>query len=299
MSTDEIESFREAGKVAARIREESKSLVMVDAQLLDIAETIEKMIEDEGAKPAFPVNISINEIAAHYTPEHECEAVLGEDDLVKIDLGIDIDGALSDTAYTIDLGGQRDKLVESSQKALDSAIDAIKPGTQVGEIGGIIEDTITEYGYRPISNLTGHMIKSNALHAGIEIPNVRNNTPYAFKEGDIFAVEPFATDGGGMVEDLQQVEIFSVYQPGSVRMRQSRRIIEYVLKNFGMLPFAERWLRKEFGSKLLVGAAIKELLKHHVLRGYPVLREIDKGMISQAEHTVLVTDDGCEVLTKA
>lgn len=298
MEQDELEAFRNAGRIAAKIREESKALIMVDASLLDIAETIEQMIAEEDAKPAFPVNISINEIAAHYTPEVDSEGTLGEDDLVKVDLGIDIDGALSDTAYTIDLGGKQEKLVTAAQEALDAAIAAIKPGVSVGEIGGVIEDAITKHGYRPISNLTGHMIKSNALHAGIEIPNVRNSMPYQFKPGDIFAVEPFATDGEGYVEDMQQVEIFSVYQPGSVRMRQSRKIIDFVLENYGMLPFAERWLRKEFRSRLLVSAALKELLQHHVLRGYPVLREVKKGMISQAEHTILISDDGCEVLTK-
>jgi len=298
MEKDELEAFRSAGKIAAKIREESRALIMVDASMLDIAETIEQMIAEEGAKPAFPVNISVNEIAAHYTPEIGAEGLLGENDLVKIDLGIDIDGALSDTAYTMDLGEKNTSLVKASQDALEAAIGAIKPGISVGEIGGVIEDTIVAQGFRPISNLTGHMIKSNALHAGIEIPNVRNNTPYKFKPGDIFAVEPFATDGEGYVEDMNQVEIFSVYQPGSVRMRQSRKIIEFVLENYGMLPFAERWLRKEFKSRLLVSAAIKELLEHHVLRGYPVLREVKKGMISQAEHTILITDDGCEVLTK-
>ncbi len=298
MDTDELSLFKEAGRVVARIREESKSLIMVDAPLLDIAETIEKMIDDEGAKPAFPVNISINDVAAHYTPEHDCADVLGEDDLVKIDLGVDIDGAMSDTAYTIDLSGKNDKLVEASDAALDSAIAAIKPGISVGEVGGAIEDTIKGYGFLPISNLSGHMVRSDTLDAGIEIPNTRSEIPYSFHKGDVLAVEPFVTDGSGFVKDMEQVEIFSIYQPGSVGMRHSRKILEFALRNYGMLPFAERWLRKEFGSKLIISASIKELLKHHVLRGYPVLKEADNGMISQAEHTVLVTDDGCEVLTR-
>ncbi len=290
--------FREAGKLAARIREESKSLIMVGESLLDIAETIEKMIEEEGAKPAFPVNISINDIAAHYTPEFGSETNLDEKDLVKIDLGLELDGALSDTAYTIDLGGENEKLVAAAEDALKKAIESIKPGIAVGEIGGIIEDVIKGYGFKPISNLSGHMIKSNELHAGVEIPNVRNRDPYQLKEGEIFAVEPFATTGAGHVEDLDQVEIFSIYSPSNVRMRQSRKIIEFVLRNYGMLPFAERWVRKEFKSRLLVSAALKELLQNHFIRGYPVLREVSRGLVSQAEHTIVVTADGCDVLTK-
>ncbi|MBI5228460.1 type II methionyl aminopeptidase [Candidatus Micrarchaeota archaeon] len=295
---EELDNFRQAGKIASKIRNESKGLVMVGASFLDIAETIEQMIHDEGARPAFPVNISVNEIAAHYTPEFEAEGTLGEKDLVKIDLGVEVNGALSDTAHTIDLSGDYEKLVTASQEALENAIKTIKPGVAVGEVGGVVEDTIRKYGYKPISNLSGHMIKSNELHAGIDIPNIRTRDPYQFKEGEIFAVEPFATNGAGHVEDLEQVEIFSLYAPSTVRMRQSRKIVEFALKNFGMLPFAERWIRKEFPSKLLVSAALKELLQSQMVRGYPVLRESGKGMVAQTEHTILVTNDGCEVLTK-
>jgi methionyl aminopeptidase len=255
------------------------------------------MIAEEGCRPAFPVNISINDIAAHYTPEFESENALGEKDLVKIDLGIDLNGALSDTAYTVDLDGGNEKLVRASEEALENAIKAIKPGVSVGEIGGVIEETIKGYGFNPISNLSGHMIKSNELHAGVEIPNIKTSDPYRFQEGDIFAVEPFATTGQGHVEDLEQVEIFSIYMPSKIRMRQSRKIVEFVMQNYGMLPFAERWVRKNFSSKLLVSAALKELLQNHFIRGYPVLREVSRGLVSQTEHTILVTKDGCTVLS--
>ncbi|MFZ5501368.1 MAG: type II methionyl aminopeptidase, partial [Candidatus Micrarchaeota archaeon] len=247
---------------------------------------------------AFPVNISINEIAAHYTPEFGSETVLKDDDLVKVDLGMQVDGALSDTAYTIDLGGKNEKLVQAAEEALEKAIATIKPGVGVGQVGAIIESTIKGYGFKPIANLSGHMIKSNELHAGVEIPNVKTEDSYHFEEGDIFAVEPFATTGQGFVEDLEQVEIFSIYAPSNVRMRQSRKIVEHVVQNYGMLPFAERWVRKSFQSKLLVSAALRELLQNHFIKGYPVLREVARGLVSQAEHTVLVTKDGCEVLTK-
>lgn len=297
MTDNEIEAFREAGKLASRIREDSKRLIIVGESLLDIAETIEQMIAEEGAKPAFPVNISINDIAAHYTPEAESQESLDEKDLVKVDMGIELNGGLSDTAYTIDLSGENEKLVQASQDALAKAIEAIKPGMAVGEIGGVIEDTIKGYGFKPIANLSGHMIKSNELHAGVEIPNVRTNDRYVLKDGEIFAVEPFSTTGNGYVEDLDQVEIFSLYSPAKVRMRQSRKIIEHVIKNYGMLPFAERWVRKEFKSKLLVSAALRELLENQFIRGYPVLREVSRGLVAQSEHTILVTSDGCEVLT--
>ncbi|MBI5223811.1 type II methionyl aminopeptidase [Candidatus Micrarchaeota archaeon] len=298
MDSTELDSFRQAGKIASKIREESKRLIIVGESLLDIAETVEQMIKEEGANAAFPVTISINDIAAHYTPEFESSLAIGEKDLVKVDLGIEVNGALSDTAYSIDLSGENEALTNASLNALELAIKTIKPGVSVGEIGGVIEQSIRSAGFKPISNLSGHMIKSNELHAGIDIPNIKTSDPYQFKEGDIFAVEPFATNGAGHVEDLEQVEIFSLYMPSSIKMRQSRKIAEYVVKNYGTLPFAERWIRKEFKSRLLVSAALREMLQSHLLRGYPALREVGRGLVSQFEHTILVTKDGCEALTR-
>ncbi len=297
--TDELENFIEAGKIAGRIREESRSLIMVDEPLLDIAETIEKMIYDEGVQPAFPVNISINDNAAHYTPEFESTRCLGENDLVKIDLGVAINGAISDTAHTIDLSGKNENLVNAAKEALDAALLAIRPDVNVGEIGGVIEDKIRAYGFKPISNLTGHMIKSNDLHAGVSVPNVRGTgDSYKFKVGDIFAIEPFATNGRGQVEDSEQVEIFSIQSAQPIRMRQSRQILQHVIEKYGALPFAERWVRREFKSKLLVSAALKEMLEAGVLRGYPVLKEQAGSLVSQFEHTILIEENGARVLSK-
>jgi len=295
---DNFEDFEQSGKTASKIREDSRRLIMIGEGLLDIAETIEQMIFDEGCRPAFPVNISINEIAAHYTPEIDCTDCLNENDVVKIDLGVHINGAIADTAYTIDLGEKNNELVKASEDALETAISAIKPGVSVGEIGGLVEEKIKSFGFKPISNLTGHMIKRNILHAGIDVPNIKTKDPYEFAVGDIFAVEPFATTGQGYVVDTDHVEIFSLYLPRQIRMRQSRKILQTVVSNYGTLPFAERWIRKEFKSKMLVGASLRELLDNNVIKGYPVLKEAGKGLVSQTEHTMVVEEKGARVLTK-
>jgi methionyl aminopeptidase len=298
MEEKDVEAFIQACKLGSRIREDSKKLIMVGEPLLDIAENIEQMILDEDARPAFPVNISINEIAAHYTPEFDCTAVLPEKGVVKIDIGVYLDGGISDTAYTIDLDGTHEKLLQASEQALEAAIQTIKPGVATGEVGGAIEDKIRSFGFKPISNLTGHMLLPGELHAGVDVPNIRTNTSYEFKVNDVFAIEPFATDGKGAVSDLEQVEIFSLHMPHQIRMRQSRKILQHVIDNYALMPFAERWVRKSFESKLLVGASLKELLSAQVIKGYPVLKEEGDGMVSQFEHTILVTDQGNKVLTR-
>jgi len=136
------------------------------------------------------------------------------------------------------------------------------------------------------------------LHAGVDVPNIKTNSPYEFKPNDVFAIEPFATTGAGVVSDLEQVEIFSLHMPHQIRMRQSRKILQHILDNYALMPFAERWIRNSFESKLLVGASLKELLTNQVIKGYPVLKEEGNGLVSQFEHTILVTDSGNKVLTK-
>lgn len=293
-----VEDFRQAGKLASKIREESKSLINPGEGLLDIAETIEKMIYEEGAKPAFPLNISINSLSAHFTPEVNCEKTLGEEDVVKIDIGVSINDAIGDTAYTIDLGGKYEALVKASEEALEAAIAIVKPGVKIGDIGGAIEEKIKSHGFKPIANLTGHKISTGILHSGIDIPNVKTDDPYEMQVDEVYAIEPFATTGSGFVSDLDQVEIFSLVSLSPVKMRQSRQILSHIIEQYGLLPFAERWLNKKFNSRLTVGAALKEMLREQIIRAYPVLKDSGDGIVSQAEHTVLVTESGAEILTK-
>ncbi len=296
---ENLEDFIECGRITAKIREQSKKLIMVEEPIIEIVETIESMIIDAGLKPAFPTNISINQVAAHYTSSSRDTRVIGENDVVKVDLGASLNGAIADTAYTIDLSGKYGKLVEASEKALENAIAHAKPGVEVGKLGQIIEETITSYGFKPISNLTGHKIKRGVLHAGVEIPNIKKTNTYKLKEGDIFAIEPFATTGSGTVTELDEVEIFSLYMPKPLHARKSKEIIKYVLDYSGLLPFAQRWLDKKFRSRLLVSAALKEMIQKQVVITYPVLKDTGNGIVSQAEHTVYIDKDGAKVLTDA
>ncbi|MBM3228966.1 type II methionyl aminopeptidase [Candidatus Parvarchaeota archaeon] len=292
-----LENFVKAGKITSEIASSSKSLVMEGESLIDVVETIEKMIYDAGAKPAFPATVCLNDYAAHYAPELGCDIIFGPTDVAKVDFGVSVEGSLSDTAYTIDLSGNQGKLLEAAKTALDAAVSSIKPGVTNGQIGRIIEAEIKKFGYKPIENLTGHMLSRYLLHAGVSIPNVATDLNYEFQEGDIFAVEPFATNGQGSVNDTNQVEIFSLVEPRNVRMRESKRLLAYIIQNFFTLPFAERWLAKDFKSKLQLNAALRELMNFGVIQGYPALREAQKGLVSQFEYTILVEHDGARILT--
>ena len=295
---ENMEHFEKAGQITWKALTAGKEMIRPGVRLLDVAERVEAIIVQEGALPAFPTNISIGADAAHDTPKFGDERVFGEKDLVKLDVGAHVDGHIGDAAVTVDLSGEQGKLVEASAAALEAAVATIRPGMRAVEIGGIVEEEIKKRGFRPIENLTGHQIAQYELHAGMEIPNVRRGGQEVFEEGQVYAIEPFATAGAGSVAEGTYVEIFGFDEKRAVRMREARRMMMLAEQRYHSLPFAERWLRKEFDSRLLFEAALRELVLSGAFRQYPVLTEIKKGLVSQAEYTVVVEKDGARVLTK-
>jgi len=294
---DEIAGYEKAGRIAAEVIAEGKRLAKPGVKLLELAERLESIIQEKGGKPAFPVNLSLNEAAAHYTPSADDEAVIGEKDVLKIDVGVHVDGFIGDTAVTLDFSCEKGKLVEASERALEAALSVLRAGARTSDVGEAIEREISTAGFRPIENLTGHSLARYNLHAGIEIPNIK--TPYSteLKEGDVIAIEPFATDGAGRVGEGTRVEIFSLREPRPVRLREARRLLAYIEENYKTLPFAERWLSREFKQKVLLGSALRELALNGCIHQYPVLKEVKKGTVSQFEVTVVIEKDSARILT--
>ncbi|MBS3069258.1 type II methionyl aminopeptidase [Candidatus Micrarchaeota archaeon] len=293
-----IDNFKKAGKLTAKVREDGKRLIVPGESLFDVAESVEKFMAEAGIRMGFPANISLNNAAAHFTPEIGCETLLGEKDVVKLDIGGQVEGCVGDTACTIDLSDEWGKMAECTQAALADAIALAKPGVATSELGTAIEERIKAAGFKPIENLCGHKIEPYALHAGIDIPNVRTPPSYVLQEGDIFAIEPFATNGSGRVHDGTQVEIFSLVSGARVRMRQSRQLLSHIATQYFTLPFAERWLVPNFKSRLLLSSALKELLNAGALRPYPVLLDTPGSIVAQTEHTILIEHDSALVLTQ-
>ncbi|MBI5347564.1 MAG: type II methionyl aminopeptidase [Candidatus Aenigmarchaeota archaeon] len=283
-----LEKYMKAGKIAAEVREASKELVKPGASLLGIAEELEKIILEKGAEIAFPINISLNDAAAHYTPYKGETTVIRKDDIVKIDIGVHIDGYIGDTAYTAGWNEKHNKLIEASQKALEAAIEMCRPGVNVSDIGAKVEEVIEGYGFRPISNLTGHGLEKNNLHAEPQIPNTKNSRSHELAEDQVIAIEPFATNGAGHVKDSEPTLIYALFRPVLVRSPAARDIINYAASRNG-LPFAERWLPLD--SRIKIKLALRELTLQNAVYGYPVLKEAAGGMISQAEHTIIVRDE--------
>lgn len=298
MKEESLSYYKKAGEIAKEVLEEGLKKIKPGVKLLEVAEFVEARIIEKGGKPAFPCNISVNEIAAHYSPTAWDERTFEKGDLVKLDIGVHVNGYIADVAKSIDLGnkGENKKLIEASEEALKNAIDMIKPGVKTSEIGETIEETIKGFGFVPVSNLTGHQLQRWRLHGGMFIPNVKIRGGEEIKEGDVIAIEPFATNGFGRVVDQSEAIIFRYLQDRPLRMKEARVILQYAKENFNTLPFAERWVAN-LVPRFKLSQALRQLIYSKAIHAYHILREKDKGIVSQAEHTVIVTKEGCEVTT--
>jgi len=220
--------------------------------LLEIAEKIENKIIELGGKMAFPTNLSINNIAAHYTPSYDDKSLAHG--LLKIDLGVHIDGWIADTAFSMDLEDSEEnkKLIQASKKALENAIKIAKENVSVGKIGQVVQETIESYGFSSVINLSGHQIEQYELHAGLTIPNIDNKQKDKLEKG-LYAIEPFATTRNGKVHDGKPSGIYVLINEKNIRSSIAREVLKFISKEYKTIPFCSRWLVKKFGTKALFG----------------------------------------------
>ncbi len=295
---EELETFRKSGKILRETREEMRSQVKENMPIIDVCEKVEGLIRAKGGKPAFPCNVSINEVAAHYTSPPGDKSLIPEGSTVKVDLGVQVDGYVTDTAFTACFSSEGRSLANTAELALKTAIDNIHGDMMLSKIGALIETTIKNRGFKPISNLTGHSVGRYLIHAGTSIPNVAGFSPYKVKSGEVYAIEPFVTvpDAIGRVDDGPQKTIYRLLKSKSVKTDSAKKMLKHIETNFRTLPFAERWLIGVIPQEQHK-AAFKELFDSKAIMGYPVFVEASEKPVAQAEHTILIKDDGCEVLT--
>lgn len=272
-----------SGKILEKTLIYAKKIIKKDKLLIEVNDLIEEFVKKHNAKLAFPINLSINDIAAHYSvfenDEKKCEGLL------KVDIGINYKGYITDAAISIDLENNEEnkKIILACREALKQAIKCIKPEIAVWEIGKVIEEKIKDYGLKPIYNLTGHSIEKNKLHSGKNIPNYNNEDNTKIYENEIIAIEPFATNGIGYVIDGERSSIWILKEEKKPRLY--REVYEFIKNNFNSLPFNERWIK--FQNKQI---ALNYLKSQKILYNYPQLIEKSKAKVSQFETTVLVKE---------
>ena len=303
-----IESYLKAGKIVSDIRSEASKMIKDGTLVIDLVNYVESEILKSGAEIAFPCNVSLNEIAAHYTSPANDKLTIKSGDMVKLDLGAMVDGYIADSAVTVKADGNIDEnytqdeinlheeIQEASAAGLEAAIATARAGIEVSKIGAAVHEAISEYNLNPIFNLTGHSLEQYNLHAGISIPNYDNHDGYILEEGQAIAIEPFATNGEGIVNDAPGHYIFSYMANKPFRMKSTQRVLKYIQQNHKYVPFSGRWITDEFGERK--GAiALKQLSGAMAVYPYAPLREKEGCFVSQKEHTIIVEKEGCTVTT--
>ncbi|MDP6858069.1 MAG: type II methionyl aminopeptidase, partial [Candidatus Nitrosopelagicus sp.] len=286
------------GKIAGEIRENVRKTDWVGKTVFEICEHVENEIRKRGAKCAFPVNTSINEVAAHYTAEPNDPLTIKDDDLVKIDLGAQINGYIADTAVTVCYNAEFDNLVQAAELSLSNAMAMMKVGVKSSDVGRTIEKTIKQMGFLPIANLSGHSLDQYTIHAGKSVPNIWSIGSFTFNENQAFACEPFVTTGEGLgfVHEGKIKNIFALSSRKKTKDKDADKMLDYIWQNFNLLPFALRWLTNEWGEKES-RRLLEILVKKKAVHAYPVLVEGNGQRVTQAEHTFIPNETGVTITT--
>ena len=296
MNPEEIEKWKTAGKLARDALHFGRNLIEAEKSMLNVTEKIESFVKKHGGELAFPTNLAVNNVGAHWTPSSKSSEIFCKGDVVKLDVGVHIDGYIGDNALTLEIGTTNyTKMIEASREALNAAINVAVAGVNVGIIGHAVQDTIEKYGYRPIAKLTGHRIKRYNLHSGVSIPSIRERGGPTLNNGDIVAIEPFVTDGAGRVGGKRNSNIYHLRQIRKVRDEKATELMKEIQERYKGLPFAERWLH-EFQDDATKN--LQKLMRAGIVSYYPVLDELGNGIVAQSEHTLLITNNGNEVLTE-
>jgi methionyl aminopeptidase len=290
----DLDNWRKAGRISAAALDYGKKLIKKGSALIEVCNAVDAKITELGAKPSFPSQISVDHIAAHYCPDADDKIVL-DSQVCKLDIGACFNGCLGDNAATVDLSGNYSELAAAAEKALAAAIKIVKAGVALGEVGRVIQETIASYGFSPIRNLSGHGLGKFEIHTNPTVPNFDNGDKTALQENEVIAIEPFATTGKGKIYESTNPGVFMQISEKQTRDAGIRKILEKI-RGYEKLPFAKRWLLKEFPA-FKVSIALKLLEQHGIIQSFPPLIEEAKGIVSQSEKTVLVKADGCEVLT--
>jgi len=294
----QIEDYLKAGKIAGEVRENVRKKNWVGSTLAEICEYVESEIIKRGAKCAFPVNTSLNEVAAHYTAEPNDPKTVSDADLVKIDLGAQVNGYIADTAVTVNYDPQYDSLVQAAENALQAAMSMIKVGVKSKDVGRKIQNTIMDMGFKPIANLSGHSLDQYTIHAGKTVPNMWTIGSFSFSENEAFACEPFVTTKNalGFVRNGKIKNIYALVSRKKTKDDEADKLLEYIWNNFNMLPFALRWIVKEWEEKE-ARKMLDFLIKKKVVKAYAILVEANGKTVAQAEHTFIPTETGVIVTT--
>jgi len=298
------------------VRQWAKSWIKPGMKMIDIADTIETSLRNtiaaDGTKRgiAFPTGLSLNNVAAHYTPNAGDTRVLKETDVLKVDIGLHVNGWIIDSAFTMAFDPIYDPLLETVREATNAGVKAAGIDVRLCEVGDAIYEVMTAgeitlgrhtHPIVPIRNLMGHSLGLYTIHAGKSIPCIKGSGDQTkMEEGDIFACETFGSTGHGLVLDDNEVSHFMkapVMPPSGLRGGpKAKELYTHINRNYSTLAFARRWLDQAGITRYAI--ALKSLCDCGAVNPYPPLVDADGSFTAQFEHTFALKPTGKEVFSR-
>lgn len=256
----------QAGAFAKEALLFGKSLIQKGASYNNIIQMVHQKILQLGAKPAFPPQIALDHVAAHFLV-NPGEDIILSNQVVKLDVGVSFHGAIGDCATTVDLSGTHQKLIDAAEACLSAALNEIKVGQKIRNLGAVIEKTAASFGYSSVKNLSGHGLASYKIHTPPSFPNYDDGSQGVIRLGMTFAIEPFVTTGQGIVVESGEATIFSMIGKPKGIIREP--LVDKI-KAFKGLPFAIHDLVDASNPVSLVKESIQRLLRDGTIEGYPL-----------------------------
>ncbi|KAH6641705.1 methionine aminopeptidase 2-like protein [Chaetomium tenue] len=320
MKSEFLNDYRHAAEAHRQVRQWAAKNIKPGQSLTDIANGIEDSVRalvghqglEEGdaliAGMGFPTGLSINHCAAHYTPNAGNKMILQQDDVMKIDFGVQVNGNIVDSAFTMAFNPRYDPLLEAVKAATNAGIKEAGIDVRLGEIGGVIQEVMesyeveidgTTYPVKPIRNLNGHTILPYNIHGGKSVPIVKSNDTTKMEEGDVFAIETFGSTGGGHVIEDGEVSHYAKRTDApkvDLRLSSAKSLLSVINKNFGTLPWCRRYLDRLGQEKYLLG--LNNLVSNGIVEAYPPLVDKKGSYTAQFEHTILIRPTVKEVISR-
>ena len=288
LSKEVLAKYKKASEVSKKVKAYGKSLAKPGMSYLELSEKIEERTRELGAELAFPANVSVNNVAAHYCASSKDKNVLKKGDLLKLDVGVQVDGYIVDSAISVGIATkEHDKMIKTARDALNNAIKILKPGVKTSEIGAQIEKTTIDGGFKVIKNLSGHGVGQYEVHVGYSIPNYDTKSNEKLKKGDVIAIEPFVTNGRGAIREGPSSGIYELKEAKPVRLHKD--VLKYIIEKYKTLPFSEREVEKKFGA-LKTKLALRNFARMGILYDHTVLLEEKGSYVAQFEHTIIIDD---------
>ncbi|KAJ2081278.1 Methionine aminopeptidase 2 [Coemansia sp. RSA 988] len=313
LNEQQLFDLRRGAEVHREVRQNVRQRIKPGMDLTTIAEMIENgtrsLVEVNGLEAGigFPTGLSINHCAAHFTPNAGDHVVLQKDDVLKVDFGVQVNGNIVDSAFTMAWNERYDPLLQAVKDATNTGVREAGIDVRLGDIGAAIQEVMESYeieldgkttNIKSIRNLCGHNIGPYLIHSGKSVPIVANHDQTRMEEGELFAIETFGTTGNGFVQEEGPCSHYAKIggEHMSPRIPSAKKLLQTITKNFGTLPFCRRYLDRLGESHYYLG--LKSLVDSGIVNSYPPLCDVKGSYTAQSEHTFILRPTVKEVLSR-